>query len=126
MTALRSAPGKSLPEAAADVRAAWVAADQYRDAFYDRVLHEVGEREVFKVNGPIWGDEVELNLPGVKATPIPAEPGTGSPRDLGVIWQHTGEGFAARIRYRPARVDRAAAEAVRDETLALLNPDPVR
>jgi hypothetical protein len=107
------------------IRGPWMATAEYGDFYYDRILSDLGDRQIIKVNmqslTPNWWAEQQLpRLQNATVSEVPMETKMNSWRDLTVFWFHHGPDYRADICHRLAAVDEATAAAVGDEILALL------
>lgn len=125
LTRARIDGGQPFVDLVLAVRESWLTAEEYRDAYLDRIIQALGIPWLTPVMMEPPGLLRGPDLPGLAVTPVPVKPPYLYWRELMVTWHPREAGFAADILYRPSCVDSAAVEAVAKEVHAILR-DPLR
>jgi hypothetical protein len=120
LTRARLAPDTSLESVALEVRNAWLAGEEYRDAYIDDVLAALNRPKQTAVllepeeskDGPVFS--------GISTNWVNLEPSWHYWRELLVSWIRVAAGYEARILYRPARVNHSVVAAIGEEAQYLL------
>lgn len=108
-------------------KSSWLDSEEYRDAYVDPLLRRLGWPQLTKVDMldfPGYMDAVPRL--GVPVIPVPVHQETNYRRDILFSWlpgnrgPASGDAYTLTIKYRSARVDRAAAKRLAECVRAVL------
>jgi len=108
------------------VRATAVGVYAHQDLPFEKVVEAVNpprdpsRNPLVQVNLRVEGREPELHLSGLRAEPIPFDPGIAR-FDLAIELGATASGFAGYLEYDVALFDRATAAALASDFIAILD-----